>query len=510
MATWFPLSGVVAQRIKSDGKPASGYVLKLYAPGTTTNIPLATDSTGATTATVAVANSLGDWTVSGSTIIPHINQDYKLAIYPTQAAADADSGATLTIDYIVLTTISNVQWIKGDDLASAAALPVISGATYFDVTGTTTITSIDALGVGRVIKLHFDDALTLTHNATTLVLPTGTNITTAAGDEAEFVEYSSGAWRCTNYSRADGSPLAVNVVTDTSPQLGGDLSANGNQIQWSKGADVASATELPVLTDGNYFDVTGTTTVTSIASTAVGNVIKLHFDDALTLTHHATDLILPGGANITTAAGDEAEFIEYATGDYRCTNYQKASGAAVVSSSAGLVLLSTVTASASATADIETTFDSTYDEYLIVATGVVPATDGGILRCLLKVGGSYQTSSYFYVAVSPRSDSATFASVVSQSGTYIQIGEPAGASNETDGGMNLEVRVPEPSQTTRRKHVYWNGTSNAPTGNSSRHSVLSGSGRYNGSASALTGVRFQFSSGNITTGTFRLYGIAKS
>jgi hypothetical protein len=50
----------------------------------------------------------------------------------------------------------------------------------------------------------------------------------------------------------------------------------------------------------------------------------------LTLTHHATDLILPGGANITTAAGDEAEFIEYAAGDYRCTSYSKASGEPVV------------------------------------------------------------------------------------------------------------------------------------------------------------------------------------
>ena len=54
------------------------------------------------------------------------------------------------------------------------------------------------------------------------------------------------------------------VIEDTTPQLGGDLDCNGAQIQWSKGADVASATALPVLTDGNYFDVTGTTTVTSI------------------------------------------------------------------------------------------------------------------------------------------------------------------------------------------------------------------------------------------------------
>lgn len=90
---------------------------------------------------------------------------------------------------------------------------------------------------------------------------------------------------------------------------------------WSKGADVASATALTLGTDGNYFDITGTTTITSIATKGVGTVVKLHFDSALILTHNATDLVLPSGANIMTAAGDEAEFIEYASGDWRCTNY---------------------------------------------------------------------------------------------------------------------------------------------------------------------------------------------
>ena len=110
------------------------------------------------------------------------------------------------------------------------------------------------------------------------------------------------------------------VVDDTTPQLGGDLDCNGAQVQWSKGADVASAPALPVLTDGNYFDVTGTTGITSINTTGgAGTLIKLHFDGVLTLTHHATDLYLAGEANFTTAAGDELEFIEYATGDYRMT-----------------------------------------------------------------------------------------------------------------------------------------------------------------------------------------------
>lgn len=94
--------------------------------------------------------------------------------------------------------------------------------------------------------------------------------------------------------------------------------------KFAKGADIASAASLALGTDGNYFDVTGTTAITSINTVKVGTWIKLHFDAILTLTHHATDLILPGGENITTAAGDEATFIEYATGDWRCTEYQKA------------------------------------------------------------------------------------------------------------------------------------------------------------------------------------------
>ena len=108
----------------------------------------------------------------------------------------------------------------------------------------------------------------------------------------------------------------------------------GAQMRWSKGADVASSTTL-TLSNGNYFDITGTTTVTSISAITVGTVVRLHFDDALTLTHNATTLILPGGANITTATGDQAEFVEYATGDWRCSNYTKVDGTAVVSAGGG-------------------------------------------------------------------------------------------------------------------------------------------------------------------------------
>jgi len=122
-----------------------------------------------------------------------------------------------------------------------------------------------------------------------------------------------------------GGGTLDNIVEDTTPQLGGGLDCNSFQIQWSKGADVASASALPVLIDGNYFDVTGTTTITSINTTGgPGTLIKLHFDGVVTLTHDSTDLILAGAANFTTEAGDELEFIEYASGDYRMTGWSLA------------------------------------------------------------------------------------------------------------------------------------------------------------------------------------------
>lgn len=97
-------------------------------------------------------------------------------------------------------------------------------------------------------------------------------------------------------------------------------------LEFNKGADIASANALTLGADGNYFDVTGTTAITSIGTRRVGSVIKLHFDGILTLAHHVTNLVLPGATNIATAAGDEAEFMEYATGDWRCTNYSAADG----------------------------------------------------------------------------------------------------------------------------------------------------------------------------------------
>ena len=86
----------------------------------------------------------------------------------------------------------------GADIASAATVNLNSATgTVVDITGTTTITAI-TLSEGKRRLVRFTSSLILTHSST-LVLPGATNITTQAGDYAEFVGYASSVVRVAHY-----------------------------------------------------------------------------------------------------------------------------------------------------------------------------------------------------------------------------------------------------------------------------------------------------------------------
>lgn len=94
--------------------------------------------------------------------------------------------------------------------------------------------------------------------------------------------------------------------------------ASGNSVRFeqlfSQGieADIASATTTDIGGQNtNFLRVTGTTAITSFGTNYNGPRF-LRFADALTLTHGSA-LILPGAANITTAAGDRAIAVPVAT-----------------------------------------------------------------------------------------------------------------------------------------------------------------------------------------------------
>jgi hypothetical protein len=104
---------------------------------------------------------------------------------------------------------------KGSDIASAATTDIGAATGEFvDVTGTTTITALGTIAAGIVRTVRFTGALTLTHNATSLILPGSANITTANGDCAQFRSLGSGNWKCVNYMYATSPYAASGVNSD--------------------------------------------------------------------------------------------------------------------------------------------------------------------------------------------------------------------------------------------------------------------------------------------------------
>ena len=213
-------------------------------------------------------------------------------------------------------------------VASAATCDI--GAAISDVitvTGTTTITSFGTK-TNKLRYVKFAAALTLTHNATSLILPTAANITTAAGDTAVFASDGSGNWTCLAFARKNGNPLNVASAPF------GPFTALASAAT----CDLSSVSTIGV-------GVTGTTTITSFGTgTNLFRLVK--FAAVLTLTHNATSLILPGGGNITTAAGDTAILLSDASGNWVCLAYQRAAtppiaGTKTLTVSANLTLAGT-------------------------------------------------------------------------------------------------------------------------------------------------------------------------
>lgn len=255
-----------------------------------------------------------------------------------------------------------------------------------------------------------------------------------------------------------------------------------------------------------YITLTGTaTTFTGLtAAPQAGMEVELYMNAAHVFTDGAV-FEVDGNQNYTAEAGDRVILRAKSTTVFT-VHPRKADGTALVPPVTGsYVYLSTVTASASATVDVETTFDATYDNYLLVASGIRVATDGAALHCLQKIGGSYlTTNTYDYAGRSDTNSTPTgFAAT-----NAAQIVISPSMSNLAAANSQFKMSISNPTSTALFKTLDWRGGfTTSTTGLSNR--VTEGTGANQGTG-ALTGLRFLASAGNITSGTFRLYGLKNS
>jgi len=108
---------------------------------------------------------------------------------------------------------------KGSTLTAAATVNLsLATGNFVHVSGTTTITSFGTLPAGSRFIVCFDDAVIVTYNATTLIIPGAANITTTAGDCMMLISEGSGSWRVVGYFPGTGLPVGtVTSVTATTP-----------------------------------------------------------------------------------------------------------------------------------------------------------------------------------------------------------------------------------------------------------------------------------------------------
>ena len=183
-------------------------------------------------------------------------------------------------------------------------------------------------------------------------------------------------------------------------------------------------------------------------------------------------------------------------------------------SGGGLNLISTQTASSSATIDFTSGIDSTYKEYIFKFINIHAASSGQTFTVNFRDGGTNydatKTTTYFlaYQDEAGGGDAAVSyinSKDLAQSTSAQIISQDTNVDNDASisGTLNLFA----PSDTTFVKHFIANTQSmNLSSGNPySYQAFIAG---YINVTAAIDGVQFAMSSGNIDSGTIKLYGVS--
>lgn len=220
----------------------------------------------------------------------------------TRIAADVDGNMVFTDAISGSKKLSELIG-GGSGSSSFIGLTDVNETTFVGNAGFSVLVNSGETAVEFIDLFSLKTTDNLTQGTTNLYnkVPTG-------GASGQYLVKNSNA----NFDTSWGNVI-MELLNDTTPQLGGFLDTNSKAIQESQGADIASATNLAPLQDGNFFNVTGTTTINDIITTSVwrtGSEITLRFTGVCLLTHNGTvtgnnkPMWLDKGANYTTAAND--------------------------------------------------------------------------------------------------------------------------------------------------------------------------------------------------------------
>lgn len=171
-----------------------------------------------------------------------------------------------------------------------------------------------------------------------------------------------------------------------------------------------------------------------------------------------------------------------------------------------LILLQTLTASASASLDFASWYSSTYDDYEIHFSNIVPASNSVLYVRVSENGGSsyISTNSYTWLATGGWGTSTSYSA--GEAAVNAIRAREVNTTLGTGGSYNGRLRIINPAGTSVYKifqgELQW-------IDNTLGIVTASWTGIYN-STNAINALQVLMASGNITSGTVRIYGISKS
>jgi hypothetical protein len=177
-----------------------------------------------------------------------------------------------------------------------------------------------------------------------------------------------------------------------------------------------------------------------------------------------------------------------------------------------LVLISEQTASASASIEFTTGIDSTYPIYKFEFINIHPSSDAVYFQFNMSTdgGSNYNVTktTTFFISEHSESDASGLyywtPGDLAQSTSYQYLNYQTG--NGSDESLSGYLQIFNPSSTTFVKHFIAR-TQHYAYNDYSQDVYAAG---YGNTTSAVNAIRFQFSSGNIDSGTIKLYGIKDS
>jgi len=175
-----------------------------------------------------------------------------------------------------------------------------------------------------------------------------------------------------------------------------------------------------------------------------------------------------------------------------------------------LILLSTQTASSSASIEFTSGIDSTYDSYIFKFINCHPQNDGRNLKFQFSTdGGSTYTvnmTTYFFNALHSE-DNTSYAQLQYETALDVAQSYPAdliGAVGfDNDENLCGTFQLFNPSSTTFVKHFISRISSSHDFPMANDNFV----GGYANTTSAINGIKFNFHTGNIDDGIIKMYGV---